>query len=202
MGRLGTANRAALLGSSGAGAVSRQEISNLLNNLGNDSQMIPMDLTAAKSPTAWTTLVGATPTGGVLGLATTVGAPLTGATSNNTTTSDAAGFMIRLPESYTDGDSLKVRVRAKVSALRNVSSTIAASVKKIVDTVVGSELVTTAALNLTTSYADYDFVVTPTGMQAGDRLWLVVTAANNDTGGSTNGFTTISNVALVASVFG
>jgi hypothetical protein len=202
MARRSATARAASFGATGAGAISRQEVAAMFDNLGSDAQLLPMNLTNAKSGAAWTTAVGATPAGGVMGLAATPGAGLVGATSNNTSTSDTAGFFVTVPAEYTDGSPLSVRVRAKISALRQVSGTIAVSVKKYADAALGSELNTTGAKNLTTSFADYDFTITPTGLAAGMQLWVVVTAANNDTGGSSNGFTTVSVVSLVASVFG
>lgn len=205
MARRSAVARAAVFGATGVGALSRQEVGAMFDNLGSDAQVIPLNLTLARSGAAWTTAVGATPSGGVMGLATTPGSPLTGATSNGgstATTSDTAGFFLTLPSEYVDGGPITIRVRAKVSAARAVSATIVASAKKYTDGALGSELIATAAKALTTAYADYDFVVTPTGLVAGNQLWIVVTAANNDTGGSTNGITTVAAVSLVVPVFG
>jgi hypothetical protein len=205
MARPNSAVRRAQINPNTCGALSPAQISAMFDNLGSDTQQLPINLTNAKSGAAWTTAVGATASGGVMGLSATPGSPLLGATSNGgatATTSDTAGFFMILPAGYTDGSPVTIRVRSKVSVARTVSSTIAVSVKKYSDGALGSELNTTAAQANTTSYADKDFVLTPTGLVAGDALWMVVTAANNDTGGSSNGATSVSKVSLIASTFG
>src|SRR3954453_11186447 len=106
MARPNSAVPAAQIGANTCGALSATQVASMFNNLGSDTQQIPMNLTSARSGAAWTTAVGATPTGGVMGLSATPGSPLIGATSNGgatATTSDTVGFLLVLPHQYTDG---------------------------------------------------------------------------------------------------
>ena len=85
-------------------------------------------------------------------------------------------FTFVLPENYVAGGSITLRAKALVTvagdAVLNVASTIDMTAKKVTFTTgaVGSDLVTTAATALPAAGATYDFVVTPTGLVAGDKL--------------------------------
>jgi hypothetical protein len=136
------------------------------------------------------------PNATALGLADAAGSLLTGTQTNNTSASEVAAFTFALPEKYVDGEAVTVRVRAKVSAARQVSATVDVVAKKQGDTGLGSDICATAAQNLTTSYVNYDFTITPTGLVAGDVLWIEVYLATNDTGGSTNGTPTASAISV------
>ena len=89
-----------------------------------------------------------------------------------------------------------MRIRAKqATTLLTVGTTVVPTVKLIGDTL-GSDLVTTSAQTLTTAYANYDFVVTPTGLVAGDLLAINTTLVCNDTGGTVNTAASISRVEV------
>ena len=141
-----------------------------------------------------------TPNGTTLGLGDTAGAALTGSTtsgSGTATATETALFAVPLPANYVAGTAVKVRLRARVTAARQVSATIDLAVSKQGDGALGADIVTTAAQALTTSYADKDFVVTSTSLAAGDILVGTITAAANDTGGNTNGAIAVSAVSVI-----
>lgn len=149
--------------------------------------------------------LGDSPDATALGLADAAGSVVTGTTTNGGVTASASetcAFQVALPDNYTDGAAITLRVRAKVSATRQVSQTVDAVVKQVqADGTLGSDINATAAINLTTSYADHDFTITPTGLVAGDLLNVVLTLATDDTGGApTNGFPTISRITLLPTV--
>ena len=85
-------------------------------------------------------------------------------------------FSFTLPENYVAGGTITLRADAFVTvagdAVLNVASTIDMTAQKVTITTgaVGSDLVTTAATAIVAAGAAYDFVVTPTGLVAGDKL--------------------------------
>lgn len=134
-----------------------------------------------------------------LGLSDTPGAAVLGTQTNGGSTASAtekAAFLFNVPATYEPGAALTLRVRAKVSAARQVSATVDAVVKKLGDAALGSDVCATAAQALTTSFANYDFTITPTGIAPGDVLYVELALATDDTGGSTNGTPSIAAVAL------
>ena len=141
------------------------------------------------------------PNGAILGLADSGSSVITGTTTNGGATaseSEVAPFHMVLPQDYFPGGDLSIRFRAKVSAARQVSATIdLLALPFESDGTFGSDVVTTAAQNLTTSYAEYDFVLNTANLALGDVLRSQVTLATDDTGGSTNGLPTISRCQLV-----
>lgn len=134
-----------------------------------------------------------------LGLADSPGSPLVGTTTNGGTTasaSETAGALIALPANYVDGQAITLRIRAKVSAARQVAQTVDAVVKLASDGALGSDICATAAQSLTTDFANYDFTVTPTGLVAGDVLWVEITLATDDTGASADGYPSLAGVSI------
>jgi hypothetical protein len=140
-----------------------------------------------------------TPNGTTLGVADTSAALLTATTDNGVSVTETAAFEFAVPAGYTAGDTITVRIRAKISALPTVASsnTVDITAKLRGDAGLGSDICTTAAQVTTTSMANYDFVVTPTGIVAGDVIEVVMTLAANDTGGTTNGIHTVSKIAVL-----
>lgn len=149
---------------------------------------------------AWQTIVDAAPGSSLLGLAaTTAGVNLVGNAANNNTKSDYAQIECVLPGWYKAGGPITVRLRAKWSTtLLTVSSKVDVdSCKVAADGVLGSDLCTTAAQQVTISFAEYSFVVTPTGRVPGDKLVIRVALLGDDTGGAVNTAGAISAAALV-----
>ena len=108
-----------------------------------------------------------------------------------------------LPKEYVAGAALAVQIRAKVTVAATVSATIVAAAYRA-DGAGGdsANLVTTAAQNLTTAFANYAFAITGTTFNPGDVLDVLITGVCNDTGGSTGAVIEISAVAMLLSVEG
>ena len=94
----------------------------------------------------------------------------------NETEASVGLFSFTLPENYVAGGTITLRADAFVTvagdAVLNAASTIDMTAQKVTITTgaVGSDLVTTAATAIVAAGAPYDFVVTPTGLVAGDKL--------------------------------
>ena len=92
-------------------------------------------------------------------------------------------FQVCLPPEYDDGQGVRIRIRAKVDVLAGTTNTLdVVAYESTLEAGIGSDLCATAAQTLTTSYANYDFVLTPTGLVAGDLLDIRIAVALNDTG--------------------
>jgi hypothetical protein len=101
------------------------------------------------------------------------------------------------------GETVTLRVKARVTGLLQVSETIDAEVYKGDGAAgVGADLCTTAAQTLTATFANYDFTVTPTSLAAGDLLDIQLTGAVNDTGGTANKLVEIGSVEMLLDVKG
>lgn len=164
---------------------------------------VPFPLTELRKPAAMKDALGDTPGTSILGVGDAAGSVLTGSTTHGGTTNSAtekASFIHRLGPDYVAGAAVTVRLRAKVSAARQVSATVDMTCKKIADGALGADICATAAQNLTTAYVDYDFTITPTTLAAGDQLQVDITLATDDTGGSSDGAPTISEISVRESI--
>ena len=123
---------------------------------------------------------------------------LTGNGANNNSKSDSARILFTVPPQYATGSTVTVRVRCKVSAAAATAQTIdVLAFRSDLAAGVSSDLCTTAAQTITTSYANYDFTLTPSAMAAGDVIDLLVTLLANDTSGTGTITGTISNVEVI-----
>lgn len=157
-------------------------------------QAIP--LTEFKAPAAWKDDLGDTATAAILGLADTRGSVLLATAASGNTQNQSAVAVFRLPHTYVAGSTITCRVRAKqATTLLTVGTTVDVVAKLIGDTL-GSDICTTAAQTVTTSYANYDFTITPTGLVAGDLLAIEVFVIEDDTGGTVNTAGSISRVEM------
>jgi len=89
----------------------------------------------------------------------------------------------QLPAEYDDGQSVSFRVSAATqTAIADVSCTVDFSVyESDEDLTLSADLVTTAATSMNSvTFANYDFVVTPTGLIAGSVLDFRIAIACND----------------------
>lgn len=164
---------------------------------------IPLPLTSFRETAAMKDALGDAGDATSLGLADAAGSPLLGTTTNGGGTasaSEVASVIAALPQDYVDGEAVTLRVRAKVSAAREVAQTVDAVVKKIGDGALGSDICATAVKTLTAAYADYDFTITPASLAAGDLLQIDLTLATDDTGGSSNGAPSIAAVSILPTV--
>jgi hypothetical protein len=168
---------------------------------------IPLNLLAVTATGALLGATAGTPSG-ALGL--TMGTHGTGsptvvgeAASGNTKT-DKARFTFALPPEYVDGESVTVRVRAKEAVgAATVSTTIDVECyKSDKEGGIGSDICATAAQDVTTSFANADFVITPTGLVAGDVLDIELTGVTTDTGGTVGTILTIGSVEVLCDIKG
>jgi hypothetical protein len=140
------------------------------------------------------------PDGTALGLADAAGSPIVGTTTNGGATaseSEICHVLYPLPPDYVDGREVTIRLRAKVSATRNTSQTIDLVAKRMGDGALGADICATAVQTLTTAYANYSFVITPTTLVAGDILSLEVTLATDDTGATLDGYPALTQAVLI-----
>jgi hypothetical protein len=101
------------------------------------------------------------------------------------TETSAMRFDMTLPADYLSGGAVTLRLKSKLfGAGTNNGSTLDAEVFPQDAGALGSDLCTTAAQALTTSWADYDYTITPTGLVAGDRFSAVVTGSIIESAGS------------------
>lgn len=147
---------------------------------------------------AWKTVVDATPGASLLGqAATTAGVNLVGNAVSGNTKTDYAQVDYVLPAWYVPGAAITVKIRAKWSTtLLTASSKVDCEVKVAADGSLGSDICTTAAQQVTTSFAWYSFTVTPTGRVAGETLTIRVGLLGDDTGGTVNTAGAISAIKV------
>ena len=92
----------------------------------------------------------------------------------NETEASVGWFRYTLPHNYKAGGAIKIRVAIGIvlagdAVLTSATVDFEARNQAVAGTV-GSDLVTTAATAITTTFGTKDFVVTPTGLVAGDVL--------------------------------
>lgn len=178
-----------------------------LNNSGNAAHslrvggaqyMAPIPLTDFRPATAMKDALADTATGtagttvghtpGNFGLADVAGSALSGLSTNGNAATNAAACYFRIPSDYVAGGLITLRPRARVSVARNTAQTIDATFQVMSESnSLGSDLCATAAQTLTTSYAAYEFTITPTSVKPGDIAYITLTGFADDTGGSSGG---------------
>lgn len=165
----------------------------------------PIKLSDLRVFDAFGTVLPATPGSDDLGLVGgTVGTHcilVKSTTASGTSITQKARFTAYLPAEYVSGGVVKLRVRAKVEVAANVSNTVDLSAYET-DGTLSADLVTTSAQALTTSFADYDFVVTSTSLVAGDELDVLLTFAADDTGATNACIVNIASIKLYCAVKG
>jgi len=164
-----------------------------------DDILFAVPLVSLRKSAAWKDALPDAPDATELGLANASGSPVVGTTTNGGSTASAsekALAVFALPAEYSDGQTISVILRAKVTVARTVSATIDLVAKQVEDGALGADICATAAQSLTTSYADYTFTITPTGLVAGDELALEICLATNDTGGSSDGYPALAKVSV------
>lgn len=145
-----------------------------------------------------------TPDATTLGLADAAGSAVVGTTTNDTGTasaSETASFDFVVPKDYVANEDLTCRLKALVSAAREVAQTVDVVAKLVKEGALdATDLCLTAAQDLTTSEADYDFTID--GDASGDELTpgsvvhVQVTLATDDTGGGTDGYPQLNTVQM------
>lgn len=108
-----------------------------------------------------------------------LGASATGLTRTNTAT-----YEVTLPSSYIPGRDVILTANANRTGTGTAgTNTVDFAAYRIADDgTQGADLVTTAAQAITATAADYSFIVTGTGLVAGDRLLVQVVTVMQETG--------------------
>lgn len=108
------------------------------------------------------------------------------AAANTTSITATMAFVVAVPRSYEADGTLVFNFNSHVDVLPNTGQTIDIAVW-VLDTngvTTGSDLNGTAAQNLTATAANYQFVCTTPTLSPGQRLFVEVTIAVDDSGGS------------------
>ncbi len=123
---------------------------------------------------------------------------LVGNPTKSTTTTSTLLFEFVLPPEFIAAGNSRLAVSAKVGGVGTPGvKTIDAQVYKLNDDgSAGSDLCTTAAQTTTTSYADYAFAFTDSGLVAGDRLMVLVQMVVEETGGAENCYNYVANIEM------
>ena len=110
---------------------------------------------------------------------------LQGVDFGGVSTDEKCGFEFVLPPEYVSGGSITVRANAQMNtAVSDGTATLDCECwSDDGDGTVSSDLCTTAAQSINSlTAANKDFVITPTGLVAGDRLFIRLSFAGSDTG--------------------
>jgi hypothetical protein len=121
------------------------------------------------------------------------------------TNSNRARVLVQLPWDYVAGESVTIRLKAgMITTVAGTSATVDCEAYKNQedpDDAIGSDLVSTAAQTINSlTFANIDFVVTPTTLSPGDILDLRITTAIVDGATGTAVIAGISSVKLLCDV--
>jgi len=173
-------------------------------------QAFPIPLTDFRVWDAMQTLLPGTPSADDLGL---VGGTFGSATPSLRTedlktagaTNKRARVLVQLPWDYVAGESVTLRLKAgMITTVAGTSATLDCEAFKLQadpDDAIGSDLVSTAATTINSlTFADIDFVVTPSGLSPGDILDVRITLAVNDGASGTAVIGGITSVRILCDV--
>lgn len=173
-------------------------------------QAFPIPLTDFRVWNAMQTLLPGTPLTDDLGL---VGGTFGTATPSLRTedlkaagaTSSYARVLVQLPWEYQAGQSVSLRFKAgMITTAADTTATLDCQAYKLQgdpDDAIGSDLVSTSATTMnSTTFADIDFVVAPSGLSPGDILDVRITVAVNDGATATAVIAGITSAKLLADV--
>lgn len=173
-------------------------------------QSFPIRLTEFRVWDAMDTLLPGTPSADDLGL---VGGTFGTATPSIRSedlkaagaTNKRARFLVQLPWEYVAGESVTLRFMAgMITTVAGTSATLDCEAYKLQDDpddAIGSDLVSTSAQSMNSlTFANLDFVITPTALSPGDILDVRITAAVNDGASGTAVIAGITSAKLLADV--
>ena len=173
-------------------------------------QAFPIPLTDLRVWDALQTLLPGTPATDDLGL---VGGTFGTATPSIRTedlkaagaTNKRARFLVQLPWEYQAGESVTIRFKVgMITKVAGTSATIDIEAYKLQDDpddAIGSDLVSTSATSMNSlTFANIDFVITPTSLSPGDILDVRVTIAINDGASGTAVIAGITSAKLLVDV--
>ena len=120
-------------------------------------------------------------------------------------TNKRARFLVQLPWEYQAGESVTIRFKAgMITTIAGTSATIDSEAYKLQDDpddAIGSDLVSTSAASINSlTFANMDFVITPTSLSPGDILDVRLTIAVNDGAGATAVIAGITSAKLLVDV--
>lgn len=126
---------------------------------------------------------------------------LIGEASQNNTKTDTVYFEYQVPSSYIAGTDLVVRINAGVviAAGTTITKTVDCTARiQSSAGVSGADICATAAqtLGATAVYADFDFTITGTTIQPGDKLLIGVVTAINEAGNTGTCLSHINSVSV------
>jgi len=173
-------------------------------------QAFPIPLTDFRVWDAMQTVLPGTPATDDLGL---VGGTFGTATPSIRTedlkalgaTNKRARVLVQLPWEYQSGESISLRfVAGMITTVAGTSATLDVEAFKLQadpDDAIGSDLVSTAATTINSlTFANIDFVLTPTGLSPGDILDIRVTVAVNDGASATAVIAALTSAKLLCDV--
>jgi len=131
---------------------------------------------------------------------------LQGEDAHGTTKTETVCLEFPVPECYDDGQDVKITVTARVNdsgaGTMSVKSIDCEAYEVAEAGTAGADLCATAAQTLTTSMAQYTFVVTATGLVRGDMLMVLVRTVITESGGTGAQKAEIGGVSLLADIKG
>lgn len=116
-----------------------------------------------------------------------------------------ARFQVALPAEYDAGETITLRIKCgMLTTVSDTTCTIDAQVYKLDGaTAIGSDLCATSATTMnSTTFANKDFTITPTGLVAGDVLDIRLAIACNDAATGTAVEPAIGAVSLLCDIRG
>lgn len=129
---------------------------------------------------------------------------LVGESASGNSKTNTARVVVTLPDNYDAGETITLRVRARITANANTSKTLDVEAFKVNGEagVSGSDLYAGAAQALTTSWANYDYSLNPGTLSPGDEVDIELTAVIDDTGGANGAVAEIGRVQLLRDIRG
>ena len=120
-------------------------------------------------------------------------------------TNKRARVLVQIPWEYQSGESVSLRfVAGMITTVAGTSATLDVEAYKLQadpDDAIGSDLVTTSATTINSlTFANIDFVLTPTGLSPGDILDIRITIAVNDGASATAVIAAFTSAKLLADV--
>jgi len=169
-------------------AITRIKLTDLRKTDGTYDDVLPDSTTTGDS---FLSLVG-----GTHGTAT----PMVKTADFKTTSgTQSCRFQADIPANYDDEEDISIRIRARLQNDADTSKTIdvLAFLEDGDGAVSGSDKCTTAAQTLTTSWANYTFAITSTGVSAGDSFDIQIDVALNDAASGSAVICEISKIELL-----
>ena len=113
-------------------------------------------------------------------------------------------FSVPIPANYEDGETIQIRVRAKMeTTLADVSCTVDLEAYVGSSGAVGSDLVTTSAQSMNSlTAANYDFTLSGAGVNPGDLIECRLSIACNDAASATAVTPAVYKVSLLCDTRG